>query len=90
MAEAVEKVGATRILVTMIHDSGHLRNFDSMASFALNHCFKKTGTGDFFNSLGYTSPVLRPMPLVRCAPITGNLKAKVGVLVKCVGSVRRV
>lgn len=51
IAEAVEKVGATRIFVTMIHDSGHLRNFDSMASFALNHCFKKFGTGDFFNSL---------------------------------------
>jgi len=56
LAEAVEKVGAMRIIVTMIHDSGHLRNFDSAASFALNHCFKKSGTGDFFNSLGYEFP----------------------------------
>ena len=31
-AEAVEKVGATRILVTMIQDSGHLRNFDLMGA----------------------------------------------------------
>ena len=38
----------------MIHDGGHLRNFDSMAGFALNHCFKRFATGDFFNSLGYT------------------------------------
>ena len=38
----------------MIHDGGHLRNFDSMAGFALNHCFKRFATGAIFNSLGYT------------------------------------
>ena len=53
VAEAVEKVGATRIFVTMVHDSGLLRNFDSMTGFALNHSFKNSGTGDFFNNLSH-------------------------------------
>ena len=53
LAEAVEKVGATRIFVTMVRDTGLSRNFDSITGFALNHCFKNSGTGDFFNSLSH-------------------------------------
>jgi hypothetical protein len=53
LAEAVEKVGAARIFDGIVHDSGLLRNFDSMAGFALNHCFKKFLTGDFFNRLSH-------------------------------------
>jgi hypothetical protein len=53
MAQAVEEVGAMRIFATMVHDGGLLHNFDSMTGFALNHCFKNSGSGDFFDNLGY-------------------------------------
>ncbi len=40
----------------MVHDSHPLRNIDSITSSALNHCFKISGPGDFFNTLGYQLP----------------------------------
>ena len=72
IAEAVEKVGAMRILVIMIQDSDQLRNFDSLGNFALNHCFRKFIAGDFFNSLSQnrkfgilTEPLYSGSPALR-------------------------
>ncbi len=56
----------------MIHDSGLLGNFDSMANFDLNHSFKKPGTGDFFDSLGYTETICRPGLEVGNKPLDGS------------------
>ena len=52
MAEAVEKVRATRIFATIVYGSRPLCNIDSITGFALNHCFKNSEPRDFFNNLG--------------------------------------
>ncbi len=52
MAEGVEKVGAVRLFATIVPLSGACGNIDSTLPPTLNHCFKNSDPGDFFNTLG--------------------------------------
>jgi hypothetical protein len=40
----------------IVHGGRSLNNIDSFASSELNHGFKKSGRGDFFNTLSYYWP----------------------------------
>jgi hypothetical protein len=51
LAEAVEKFGAIRNFAMIVREGRPLSHIDSFARSELNHCFKKFGHGDFFNSL---------------------------------------
>jgi hypothetical protein len=56
MAEGVEKVGAVRLFATIVPLSGACDNINSTLPPTLNHCFKNSDPGDFFNTLGYQLP----------------------------------
>lgn len=69
VAEAVEKVRAARFRATIVPLGRVGNHFDSTSPRALNHCFKNSGSGDFFNSLGYER-LFRPS--CRCDRFTPN------------------
>ncbi len=53
VAEGVEKVGAVRLFATIVPLSGACDSINSTMPPTLNHCFKNSDPGDFFNTLGY-------------------------------------
>jgi len=60
LAEAVEKVGADRIIGTIDLLSSIFGAIDSISSRNLNHCFKISDPRDFFNSLSQEQPWRAP------------------------------
>ncbi len=74
MAECVEKVGAIRDFAMIVHRRRSLSNIDSFASSELNHCFKKSGRGDFFDTLGYKEASRRPKSKSALPPTSDILR----------------